>query len=120
MVVLPAFAAAGQGIVNKVHKRKGEQAGAEQTSWLSSKWSPLRKLSDEEYENFISEKMLKVEAEIALIDDKIAELREEERAKQTAKAPSKTSLPAAGVQKGVEAQATPQEAGKSQKSSWWR
>lgn len=117
---MSTFGAAGQGVVNQVHKRKAQQAGNEDTSWLSSKWSPLRKMSDEEYENFMQEKMLKVEAEMALIDDKIAELREEERAKQAGEVRSKTSSSPASVKKGVEAQASPQDAGKPQKSSWWQ
>jgi hypothetical protein len=39
-----------------------------------SKWIPLRTLSDEEYRGMLGEKLLSVEAEIALLDDKIAEL----------------------------------------------
>jgi hypothetical protein len=39
-----------------------------------SKWIPLRTLSDEEYRDMLGEKLLSVEAEIALLDDKIAEL----------------------------------------------
>jgi hypothetical protein len=39
-----------------------------------SKWIPLRALSDEEYRDMLGEKLLSVEAEIALLDDKIAEL----------------------------------------------
>lgn len=39
-----------------------------------SKWVPLRHLSDEEYREILSEKILGVEAEIALLDEKIADL----------------------------------------------
>jgi hypothetical protein len=39
-----------------------------------SKWIPLKSLSDDEYRHILSEKLLSVEAEIALIDDKIEEL----------------------------------------------
>lgn len=39
-----------------------------------SKWIPLRHLSDDEYRNILSEKLLSVEAEIALLDEKIKEL----------------------------------------------
>jgi hypothetical protein len=39
-----------------------------------SKWIPLRTLSDQEYRGMLGEKLLSVEAEIALLDDKIAEL----------------------------------------------
>ncbi|KAL2222056.1 hypothetical protein M432DRAFT_207353 [Thermoascus aurantiacus ATCC 26904] len=39
-----------------------------------SRWVPLRSLSDEEYRNMLSEKLLGIEAEIAIIDEKIQEL----------------------------------------------
>ncbi|CAI7635025.1 unnamed protein product [Penicillium manginii] len=39
-----------------------------------SKWIPLRHLSDEEYRGMLDEKLLSVEAEIALLDEKIEEL----------------------------------------------
>lgn len=40
-----------------------------------SKWVPFRILSDEQYKEMLSEKLLSVEAEIALIDDKIQRLQ---------------------------------------------
>jgi hypothetical protein len=43
--------------------------------WMAdSKWIPLRSLSDQEYRDMLSEKLLSIEAEIALLDDKIEEL----------------------------------------------
>lgn len=39
-----------------------------------SKWIPLRTLSDQEYREMLGEKLLSIEAEIALLDDKIQEL----------------------------------------------
>jgi hypothetical protein len=39
-----------------------------------SKWVPLRTLSDQEYREMLSEKLLSIDAEIALLDDKIQEL----------------------------------------------
>ncbi|CAI7648958.1 unnamed protein product [Penicillium pancosmium] len=39
-----------------------------------SKWIPLRHLSDEEYRGMLNEKLLSVEAEIALLDEKIEDL----------------------------------------------
>lgn len=47
----------------------------ESKSILESKWSPLRKISDDEYKEMLGEKILRLDADIALIDDKIAELR---------------------------------------------
>lgn len=43
--------------------------------WLNSKWSPVKVLSDSEYEGILQEKLLRVKAEIALIDENIAELK---------------------------------------------
>ncbi|KAI0446084.1 hypothetical protein F4803DRAFT_78496 [Xylaria telfairii] len=45
------------------------------TSWLESKWSPMQRLSDEDYMNKIEEKILRLDAEIAIIDDNIASLK---------------------------------------------
>lgn len=42
------------------------------------KWSPLKELADDEYENILKEKLLKIETEVALIDDRIGELRKEQ------------------------------------------
>ena len=39
-----------------------------------SKWIPFRHLSDQEYREMLSEKLLSVEAEIALLDEKIEDL----------------------------------------------
>lgn len=42
-----------------------------------SRWSPMQVLSDEDYEKVMQEKLLRVEADIAMIDDKIAALRKQ-------------------------------------------
>lgn len=54
------------------------------------KWSPMEALSDERYEELLQERLLKVEVEIALIDDRIEsfkqkarEMAEKEAQKQT-------------------------------------
>ncbi|KAI0887092.1 uncharacterized protein GGS22DRAFT_104236 [Annulohypoxylon maeteangense] len=46
------------------------------SSWLDSRWSPMRKLSDKEYEEMLEQKILRINAEISIIDDSIASLRE--------------------------------------------
>lgn len=51
----------------------------ENDSWFRSKWNPLKKLTDQEYIDMMLEKVLRVEADIALIDDRIAELRQKSR-----------------------------------------
>ncbi|KAI1769600.1 hypothetical protein GGR53DRAFT_473307 [Hypoxylon sp. FL1150] len=45
------------------------------SGWLDSKWSPLKRLSDKEYEEKLEEKILRINAEIAIIDENIASLR---------------------------------------------
>jgi hypothetical protein len=42
-----------------------------------SKWSPMQVLSDDDYENMMQEKLLRVEAQIAVIDDKIDAFRKQ-------------------------------------------
>ena len=39
-----------------------------------SKWIPLKSLTDEDYRGILREKLLGIEADIALVDDKIQEL----------------------------------------------
>ena len=43
------------------------------------KWSPMKKLSDEEYGNLLKERLLRIEADIALVDEELEKLRSEER-----------------------------------------
>jgi hypothetical protein len=40
-----------------------------------SKWSPLRELTDDEYEGILKDQLLKLETEVALIDERIVELK---------------------------------------------
>jgi hypothetical protein len=42
-----------------------------------SKWIPLRSLSDEDYKHVLSEKLLSIEAEIAVLDERIEALQAE-------------------------------------------
>lgn len=48
-----------------------------------SKWIPLRHLSDEDYRDILGEKLLSIEAEIALLDEKIQELEKTRPAPKT-------------------------------------
>jgi hypothetical protein len=58
----------------------------EKKSWLSSGWSPLTVMSDPDYERILKERVLKLDADIAIIDENIAALRalEEQRSAQQA------------------------------------
>ncbi|KAJ4423929.1 hypothetical protein N0V82_001357 [Gnomoniopsis sp. IMI 355080] len=51
------------------------EIGEKKDSWLDSKWSPMKKLTDKEYENILEEKLLRLDAEIAIIDDDVAALK---------------------------------------------
>ncbi|KAL8661571.1 MAG: hypothetical protein Q9202_005457 [Teloschistes flavicans] len=42
---------------------------------LNSSWSPMKVLSDEEYEKLLRKKLLRVDAEIAILDENIAKAR---------------------------------------------
>ena len=43
------------------------------------KWSPLKAVSDEDYGNMLKEKLLRIETEIALVDEEMERLRGDER-----------------------------------------
>lgn len=77
MIFCGLFTASGQVITNFIASRP-EIPDDEKVGWMGSKFSPLTKLKDEEYIGMMEEKMLRVEADIALIDERIAKLREEE------------------------------------------
>ncbi|KAH6664362.1 hypothetical protein F5X68DRAFT_265888 [Plectosphaerella plurivora] len=64
----------GQALVNFFHAT--DFSFKNRRSIFESKWSPLKKLSDEEYVEMMDEKILRIDAEIALIEEKIAELRQ--------------------------------------------
>ena len=44
----------------------------------NSKWSPMKVLTDEEYEKMLRERLLRVNAEIVLVDENIEKLRVEQ------------------------------------------
>ncbi|CAO1599182.1 hypothetical protein XANCAGTX0491_002922 [Xanthoria calcicola] len=46
---------------------------------LNSKWSPMKVLSDEQYETILREKLLRVEAEIAIVDEDIEKAKQRGR-----------------------------------------
>ncbi len=69
----------GQTIYNMAEARHGAYSNPAKpetrSRWLDSKWSPVKVLSDDEYEGMLEEKLLRVKAEIALIDENIVELQ---------------------------------------------
>lgn len=72
MIIWGLVGAGGQAIANRSPSEGSKSSDG--TSWLS-RLSPLKKLTDDEYIDMMKEKILKVEVDIALIDDRIAELK---------------------------------------------
>ncbi|KAF2258278.1 hypothetical protein CC78DRAFT_572610 [Lojkania enalia] len=60
-----------------------EEKKKENENWMQrlakSKWSPMSNLSDGEYLEKLNEKMLKLDAEIALVDERIEEFRKKQK-----------------------------------------
>lgn len=66
---------AGSTFVTQYIKSNSSSEPKPKTSWLDSKWSPMRRLSDKEYEEMLEEKILHLDAQIAIIDENIAALK---------------------------------------------
>ena len=81
-VMFGLFGATGQALSQSYQASREANASKPKTSILDSEWSPLKRLSDEQYEALLQEKILKIDVELALIDDKITELREAGRSGQ--------------------------------------
>ncbi|EPE35606.1 hypothetical protein GLAREA_11306 [Glarea lozoyensis ATCC 20868] len=78
ILMFTLFGATGQYIFNVRSARQPDEEQPNNHSWLNSRWSPMKVLSDTEYDEMLQEKLLKVNAQIAIIDENIAALREEE------------------------------------------
>ena len=84
------FGFVGQTVYNKLDARHAQQVAVEMGSpkekktkdvWnriAEMKWMPMRALSDEEYGNMLRERLLRIEADIALVDEEVERLRVEE------------------------------------------
>ncbi|KAJ5710154.1 hypothetical protein N7493_009746 [Penicillium malachiteum] len=75
LVIFSLLGFAGQSAFNRVDawqiERAQNPAKPLAVRLAESKWVPLRHLSDEEYRGMLGEKLLSLEAEIALLDEKI-------------------------------------------------
>ncbi|KAK3322230.1 hypothetical protein B0H66DRAFT_195294 [Apodospora peruviana] len=81
-VLFALFGAGGQKMANAYYARKSsapeeQQPGGFLERVLSSKWSPVTPLSDQQYAEMLEEKLLRVEAELSIVDDYIKEIRAE-------------------------------------------
>lgn len=76
----------GYNALDARHTRQSENAKApgfveEKSLWrrmADSKYSPMKVLSDEEYEKVLKEKLVRVDTEIALIDEDIKKIRSQD------------------------------------------
>ena len=80
MLVWSVVGLSGQFVVDALWSvlRKQRQGPSNQSLFdriMSSKWSPMKKLTDEEYENMLQERLVRIEAEIALLDDDLNKLK---------------------------------------------
>ena len=73
ILVFSALGAGGSYMTQKLSDKEVEPKP--KSSWLDSKWSPMKRLTDKEYEEKLEEKILRLEAEIAIIDENIESLK---------------------------------------------
>jgi hypothetical protein len=122
---MTVLGAGGQGIVNKVAEIREEIRKAKTTddgpAWMRSKYAPMKRLTDQEYEDIMEEKKLKLDTEIALIDDKVAELKAK-AAVNSAKAAEEGAVPkemvASEIKRPEDASKAESGDGKKAAKSW--
>lgn len=81
-VVFSLLGAGGQFASNRWSAREGSPKKT--SDWFTSKWSPMKKLSDEEYKAMLEEKILRVEADLAILEENKAALIAEENSRAKA------------------------------------
>ncbi|KAI1212316.1 uncharacterized protein F4807DRAFT_457816 [Annulohypoxylon truncatum] len=75
ILVFSTLGGAGEYLSQRFKNRSKDNESKPKSSWIDSKWSPVKRLTDEEYEKMLEEKILRINAEISIIDDNIASLR---------------------------------------------
>ena len=76
-IVFAIFGALGQSAYNFANSREGRRDPDKQGqgSWLNSRWSPVKVLSDDEYGKILEEKLLRLNVEIAFLDEDIESVK---------------------------------------------
>lgn len=74
-VVFSLLGAGGQLVSNRW---SGSETSPKTNGWFTSKWSPMTKLSDEQYKAILEERILRLEADLAILDENRAALIEED------------------------------------------
>ena len=63
------------GVETFTHGASGPRQKSILDSIASSRWVPLKPLSDEEYDQILRDRLLKTEAELSMINDEINDLK---------------------------------------------
>ena len=77
----------GKHTESAYRKAEARAEGREKGFWdvvAEMKWSPVRKITDAEYAGMLRDKVLKIEADIALVDGEMERLKEEEKTREKA------------------------------------
>ena len=70
------------GVETFTHDTSGPRQKSILDSIASSRWVPLKSLSDEEYDQILRERLLKTEAELSMVNDEITDLKARAARKQ--------------------------------------
>lgn len=81
-IVFSLLGAGGQFAANRWSGP--ENSPKKQSAWFTSKWSPMQKLSDEDYKTMLEEKILRVEADLAILEENRSALIAEDEARTKA------------------------------------
>jgi len=78
-IMFSLFGFVGQSLYNRIDANHMAPITQQRSlglwqSFLQSRFNPMRVLSDDDYEHMLNEKLLRVEAEIALLDEEMAKL----------------------------------------------
>jgi len=74
-IVVGIMGLVGQAGVHGVQRNNSNTFEREPLIQRLMRWLPFKPLSDDEYEGILREKLLRIEAEISILDDEIDELR---------------------------------------------
>ncbi|KAK3340890.1 hypothetical protein B0H65DRAFT_274893 [Neurospora tetraspora] len=76
-VVFSLLGLGGAALQNKLKSREKSESWFQKV--IDGKWSPITRITNEDWERILEEKLLRVETEIAVLDDSIEELRKNEK-----------------------------------------
>ncbi|KAK3951694.1 hypothetical protein QBC32DRAFT_343340 [Pseudoneurospora amorphoporcata] len=76
-IVFSLLGLGGATLQNKLKSR--EQSESWFRKVIDGKWSPITRITNEDWERILEEKLLRVETEIAVLDDSIEELRKNKK-----------------------------------------